>query len=228
MRKRGRDRIAHALLNAARRIARPELREWADAMHAEADYVAGEDRVRWALGCLWTAIKMRLNPMNTGDYRVSRGVMLVEAIGGFAPLMLAWYEIVFGTSGIVRLSREIIDKFFLPYPGGSFVLVMMFVNGVIGLLGPVGLFLGLRYVITGRGIDSRPLGLALAAMPIVANLLGTLAGTVWGPPLGIFQQQITFAFLFAWLPAAVILHLTWISRPISPAAPKSATLARLT
>lgn len=42
--------------------------------------------------------------MNTGDYRVSRGVMLVEATGAFGPLTLAWFEIVFGASGIVRLT----------------------------------------------------------------------------------------------------------------------------
>jgi hypothetical protein len=221
------DRLADALLEVARRLLRPDYRHWADAMRAEAGYVAREERVRWALGCLWTAIRMRFNPMKTGDYRVSRGTMLVEAIGAFVPLILAWFEIVFGPSGIVRLTREVIDRFFLTYPGGSYILVMMFVNGVIGLLGPVGLFLGLRYAFTGRGINSRSLGWTLAAVPVLANILGMMAGRVWGP-LHFQDGQLTFAFLFAWLPAAVILHLTWISRPILPAAPDSATLARPT
>jgi hypothetical protein len=45
----------------------------------------------------------------------------------------------------------------------------LLINSVIGLLGPAGLLLGLRYVLTGRGIESRILGWTLAAIPVVAN-----------------------------------------------------------
>ena len=160
--------------------------------------------------------------MNTGDYRVSRGVMLVEAIGAFGPLTLAWFIIVFGASGIVRLTGEIIDKFFFPFPGGHYILVMMFVNGVIGLLGPVGLVLGLRYALTGRGIENRALGWTLVSIPVVANLLGTLAARLWGPPN--YDVGLTFTFLFAWLPAMVMLHLMWVARPVQPSAPLAAAV----
>jgi hypothetical protein len=149
--------------------------------------------------------------MNTGNYRVSRGVMLVEAIGAFGPLTLASWEFVFGASGIVRLNREIIDKYFLSFPGGSYILVMMFVSSVTSLLGPIGLFFGLRYVFTGRGIETKALGWTLVAVPVVVNLLGTIAGWYWGPKD--FQVPLTFSFLFAWLPAAVMLHLMWAARP---------------
>ncbi|MCC7463832.1 MAG: hypothetical protein IT480_15395, partial [Gammaproteobacteria bacterium] len=103
--------------------------------------------------------------MNTGNCRVARWVMLIEAIGVFGPLTRAWYEITFGASGIVRLSGAIIDRKFPNYPGGSYILVMMLLNGVIGVAGPVGLFLGLRYVLMGRGIESRALGWTLAGRP---------------------------------------------------------------
>jgi hypothetical protein len=200
--------LENALLDAARWLLPATRRDWADAMHAEAHYVSPDKRLRWALGCVWTAIKLRFNPMNTGDYRVSRGVMLVEAVGAFGPLTLAWFEITFGASGIVRLTSEVIGEYFLTYPGGSYILVMMFVNGVIGLLGPIGLFLGLRYVITGRGIESRPLGWTLAAASVVVNLVGTIAASFWGP--SDFHVPLTFTFLFALLPAAVFLHLMWL------------------
>ncbi len=206
----------------ARWLLPPERRDWADAMRAEADYVSQGERLCWALGCVWTALKLRFDPMNTGDYRVSRGVMLVEAIGAFGPLTLAWFEIVFGASGLVRLSGAIIDKYFLAYPGGSYILVMMFVNGVVGWLGPIGLFLGLRYVLTGRGIEGRTLGWVLTGVPVAANLLGTVAAKFWGPPD--FHVPLTFTFLFAWLPAAVILHLMWVARPVPPSAPLTATV----
>jgi hypothetical protein len=213
-------RFTDVLLDAARRLLPPERRDWAEAMGAEADHVPQDERLRWALGCVWTAIKQRFAPVNTGDYRVSRGVMLVEAIGSFGPLTLGWSEIVFGRSGIVRLTGEIVDKYFLTYPGGRYMLAMMFVNSVIGLLGPVGLLLGLRYVLTGRGIESRMLGWTMAAVPVVVNLIGTIAGRFWGPPD--FQVPLTFTFLFAWLPAAVILHLMWLARPVQPSAPVAA------
>jgi hypothetical protein len=213
-------RLTDALFDAARRLLPPERRDWAEAMRAEADYVSQDKRLRWALGCVWTAIKQRFDPMKTGDYRVSRGVMLVEAIGSFGPLSLGWFEIVFGGSGIVRLTDKIVDKYFLADPGGRYMVVMMFVNGVIGLLGPIGLLLGLRYALTGRGIESRVVGWTMTAAPVVVNLIGTIAGRFWGP--SDFHVPLTFTFLFAWLPAAVILHLTYLARPPQPSAPVAA------
>lgn len=159
--------------------------------------------------------------MNTGDYRVSRGVMLIEAIGAFAPLTFGWFEIVFGASGVVRLTPEIVDKYFLTYRGGVYILVMMLVDSVIGLIGPVGMILGLRYVFTGRGIASRELGWVLAAALIVTNLVGTLAGMFWGPRG--FQSPLEIAIPFVLLPVAVILHLMWLARPMQPSRPVAAT-----
>jgi hypothetical protein len=220
MRSRRPYRLTDVLFDAVRQLLPPERRNWAQAMRAEADYVSQDERLRWALGCVWTAIKQRFAPMHTGDYRVSRWVMLVEAIGSFGPLTLGWFEIVFGRSGVVRLTGEIVDKNFMTYPGGRFILVMMFVNSVTGLLGPVGLLIGLRYVLTGRGIESRMLGWTMAAVPVVVNLIGTIAGRFWGPPD--FQVPLTFIFLFAWLPAAVILHLMWLARPVQISPPVAA------
>jgi hypothetical protein len=209
-----------ALLDAMRRLTPAERRDWANAMRAETNYVADAECLGWALGCCWTAIKLRFNPMNTGDYRVSRWVMLVEAIGGFGPLALGWYEIMFGGSGVVRLSGSVIDKYFLSYPGGGYMLVMMIVNGVTGLLGPLGLVLGLRYVLTGRGIENRTVGWVLFAVPLIVNILGMIAGQFWGP--ADLHVSLTFSLLFAWLPAAIFLHLMWLARPVPPLAPITA------
>ena len=212
--------FVRALLDTMLRVAPPERRDWANAMRAEADYVAGAERLRWAFGCCWTVIKLRFSSVNTGNYRVSRWVMLVEAVGGFGPLALGWYEIMFGGSGIVRLTGEIIEKYFLPYPGGSYILVMMLVSGVTGLVGPIGLFFGLRYMFIGRGIENRKVGWTLFGAPLIANILGTIAGHFWGPPD--FHVPLTLSFLLAWLPAAIALHLMWIARPVPPFVPLAA------
>lgn len=222
MRARHSHKLTDALLGIARRLLPPERRAWGDAMSAEADHIPGDNRLLWAFGCIWAAMKLRFDPMNTGDYRVSRGVMLVEALGAFGPLTLAWFVIVFGPFGVARLSGEIIDKYFRSSPGGDYILVMMFVNSVVGVLGPIGLFLGLRYVLTGRGIESRALGWTLAAAPVLANLVGTIASKFWGP--ADFHVGLAFTFLFAWLPALVILHLMWLVRPTQASTPLAAAI----
>lgn len=221
MRPRKQSWFVLALLDAMLRLAPPERRDWAHAMRAEADYVADGERLGWVLGCCWTAIKLRFDPMNTGTFRVSHWVMLVEAVGGFGPLTLGWYEITLGGSGIVHLTREIIEKNFLTYPGGGYILVMIFVNGVIGLLGPIGLFFGLRYIFTGRGMENYKVGWTLFAAPLITNIFGTIAGQFWGP--SDFHVPLTLSLLLAWLPAAIVLHLMWIARP-GPPAVRAATI----
>ncbi|HTP40160.1 MAG TPA: hypothetical protein VMI92_11365, partial [Steroidobacteraceae bacterium] len=154
--------LADVLLDLARRLLPAERRNWASAMRAEADQVPQEERLRWATGCVWTAVKMRAYSMNTGSYRVSRGVMLVEAIGAFGPLTFAWYEVVSGLPGVARNSGHI--------------QAMWMLSAVVDLLGPIGLFLGLRYVLAGKGIQQRTFGWTLAAVPVAANLVGAASG----------------------------------------------------
>ena len=171
MKIRRRYRFANLLLDAARRLLPWERRDWTAAMRAEADHVPEDELLRWALGCFLAAIKQRFAPMPTGGHRV---------LGG---------------SGLVRLTDSIIERNFRAVPGGSYILVEMFVNSVIGLPGPAGLFLGLRYVFTGRGLQKRIIGWTMAGILVVANLVGTIAGKFWGPPD--FHAPMTFTFLFA-------------------------------
>jgi hypothetical protein len=208
------------LLGLARFVMPARRQHWIDAMRIESTQVPKDERLRWALGCLLTSLQQRFDPMNTGNWHVSRGVMLVESVGAFGPLTLGWYEITFGLSGIVRLDGEVIDRYFLPYPGGTYLLAMMFVNVVAGLLGPIGLFLGARYAFTGRGIERGALGWILFGTPLLTNVLGTVAGRLWGP--GDFSVPLGFSLLFAWLPAMVVFHLMWLGRSTPPPSPCAA------
>jgi hypothetical protein len=48
--------------------------------------------------------------------------MLVEALGSFGPLALAWFEIVFSRPlGLFHLTDEIVAKYFLADPGGRYI-----------------------------------------------------------------------------------------------------------
>ena len=218
--------LAALLLSLARRLMPPGREEWFDAMRAESHYFDGAERVRWAFGCVITAIKQRFAPMETGNFRVSRWVMLVETLGAFGPLTHAWWALAFDQPGLLRMSPATMEKMFLNYPGdpgGPYVLAMLIVGAVVGLLGPVGLFLGLRFVITGAGLRNRTLALTLMVVPIVAYGLGTIAGFVVGPAdfgFGSFGVWFGMVVLAVAIPAAVIWHLSILGRwPESPPPP---------
>jgi len=215
-------RAADFLLGAAHRLMPKSRRDWADAMRSEVDHIPGHERTSFALGCCWTAIKLRLAPMNTGDFRVSRWVMLVETIGGFGPLTLAWYLTIFGASGLARLDGELIRRVFYTSQGGEFLFAMMLLGAVVGLSGPIGLFLGLRYVMTGRALDNRALGWALVVVPVAANLFGMIGASLWGPE-GYTTTSLAFwiyTVMLTWAPAAVVVHLMHLARPAAPIAPR--------
>lgn len=200
--------LAGVLMRLALRIMPPRQREWADAMHAEIFHVEGVERVSWAFGCLIATLKQRLSPMNTGDHSVSRWVMAIETVGCFGPLTFAWYEITFGPSGVVRLSGEAIEKLFLPYPGGPYILAMMVGAAIVGLIGVVGLALGLRYVITGRGLQQRAVGFVLIGSLAAYCVLGAIAGYAAGPPQ--FAVDPGSTLLFGVLPTVGIAHLMYM------------------
>ncbi len=210
---------ARWLLRLALRLMPPDRREWAEAMRAEFAYLPPRGALRWSLGCLIAALKLRLSPMNTGDFRISRWVMLIETLGCFGFLTLAWFEITFGASGLVRHDWEIVTKSYITYPGGPYIFAMIVLGAFVGLVGPIGLFLGLRFVVLGRALANRPLGQAL----IVALLLYALAGAMgWflGPP-GFSPGGPGFTVLFVLLPLAGIVHLLYLARPAVPRAPQA-------
>jgi hypothetical protein len=197
-------------------LMRHERSDWARTMRAEFHYVSASDRLSWAFGCVIAAIKQRLVPMNTGDLRISRWVMLIEALGCFGPQVLGWYLLVFDQPGIIHYSVAEIERWYLPQPGGLFIVSMLYVGAIVGLIGPIGLFFGLRYVLTGRALDNTALGAVLIGAPIALTLGGWIAGVLVGPPD--FRPMFDVVFVFTFLPVAVIAHLMYLARRPIPAA----------
>jgi hypothetical protein len=208
--------IAHWILRLACRLMPPERRGWAEAMRSESAYLPPGAALRWSLGCLLAAFTERFAPMKTGDFRISRWVMSIETLGCFGFLTLAWFEITFGASGLVRHDWDIVTNNYATYPGGIFIFSMIVLGSIVGLVGPVGLFLGLRYVSSGRALTNRVLGFALLAALLVYMLAG-IAGYFIGPPD--FHSQPGFTLLVIVLPAAGIAHLMHLARPVRPGAP---------
>jgi hypothetical protein len=213
--------LAAICMRAVARVLPPHRAEWAQAMRVEFDHLNDDrERLRWALGCLTTAIRQRLMPMNTGSFRISRWVMLIETLGCFAPLTIAWFEVTFGASGIVRLSPAIIEKYYLPEPGGLFIVSMWISGAFIGLIGPIGLFLGLRYVLRGQALRNRAFGFVLIAAPTISAIVGSIWGYIAGPPD--FSLPFGATLMFTILPVAGIAHLMYLAKQYDRALPLAA------
>jgi hypothetical protein len=208
--------LAPLFLRLAQWLLRGQHAEWGRAMRAELSYLSNEQqRLHWAFGCLVAAIKQRIAPMDTGTFRISRWVMLIETLACFAPLTIGCLDLNFGQSGIIRHSPEIIERFYLAVPGGAFLVSMLFAGAVVSLLGPIGLFLGLRYVLIGRGIRKGAVGLTLIGIPIALGVLGTIAGFLVGPED--FKVSFEATLLLVILPVVGFAHLMYLTKPEAPA-----------
>lgn len=197
-------------------LMRHERGDWARAMRSEFQYVSASDRLSWAAGCVIAAIKQRLVPMDTGNFRISRWVMLVETLGCCGPLVLGWYLLVFDQPGIVHYSLAEIERWYLPQPGGLFNVSMLYVVAIVGLIGPIGLFLGLRYVLSGRALHNKLLGAVLIGTPIAVTIGGWIAGVIFGPPD--YRPMFDAMFVFICLPILVVAHVMYLARPAAPPA----------
>lgn len=203
---------ARWLFALARRVTPAARREWWEAMRNEADYLPAHGATRWASGCLYAALQERLN-MNTGNLRISRWVMLVETLGCFGFMTLGWFIVTFGPSGLVRHTPDIVSKYYLSYPGGAFIFSMVALGAVVGLVGPIGLILGLRYVVSGRGLANRRLAGLLLAAPLV-YVVASVLGYFVGPPD--WQGNPALGVMCVLLPVIGIAHLAWLAGPPSP------------
>jgi hypothetical protein len=93
-------------------------------------------------------------------------------------------------------------------------------HAITGLVAPIGLFLGLRYVLLNRALDRSALGCALIAAPVLQTIAGLIGVVGFGAePLlpGIFLLLIV-------LPILGIAHLMYLARPAA-SQPSDARLA---
>ena len=187
-----------------------ERADWIAAMHAEVAPLPPAAARAWAFGCVVAAVKQRLVPMKIGNLRVPRWVMLIEALGSFVPITHSWFAITFDEPGLLRHPWRIVVDNYVSFPGGTYVLSMLLAACVVGLLGPIGLFLGLRYVVTGRGIEHRAIGYALIGMPLAMAVYGVIAGYLVGPPdFALFWSP---TIVLGLLPLVCVAHLMYLAR----------------
>lgn len=165
-------RLALALIRRVDRLLPPSRFEWAKAMQAEIDHVQNDhDALAWAIGCIVAGSKERINSMLGGKLKISRWIFVPEMLLCFVPLTLGWLDALGGGSGILRLNGEVIHRDFLQTPDGTFALIALIAGAVLGALGPLGLAMAFRLVISGRPPAGRWLRTALVAGPAIYGVL---------------------------------------------------------
>jgi hypothetical protein len=177
--------------------------DWLAAMRAETAHLPPRAALSWASGCVVSALKERVM-LRTGTFEVSRAVFAIEMLC-FVPLTIGWWDAIAGNSGILHLNADIASRSFLDTAQGTFILAMMIASATLGIVGPIGLWLAGRHVVTGRGLRSRPGGAAMIGALLATGAAWIMARAVWGE--GAYAASLTSLLLLVILPAAVIAHL---------------------
>ena len=176
-----RRRLTLALMQCVGRILPPSRGDWANAMRAELDQLESDrDALTWAIGCLVAASQERIITMLTGDLKISRWILVPEMLLCFMPLTFGWLDAIGGSSGIVRLNRDVIHQHFLHSPGGTFVLAALMIGATLAALGPVGLITAFRLVVSAHTPRNQWLRTALVAGPIVYGAVMVLVRVALG------------------------------------------------
>ena len=191
----------HSLLrDVALRLARhagkalpPGCAGWSSAMHNEVHHISdSRAALAWAFGCVLASYTERIRTMISGNPKISRWVLVLEMLGCFTPLSLAWLAM------LANLNRM---------QGAAGILAL-----TATLAGPVGLIVAFKVVVLNRPLLTRLVAAGLCALAAWVVLAYSLILLAEGQSLGQWRDFV----LMALLPALGIAHLLYLgTRPVS-------------
>jgi len=165
--------LAARLMRVAVALLPQDRAAWGRAMRAELDCLEQDsEALTWALGCVLAGARERVSAMLPGNLKISRWVLCAEMLLCFVPPTLAWLDMLAGTSGVIRLSPAVIERYFLNSPADTLLLISMLTGSILGILAPLSLILALRVIVLGRPLRIRWLRSAIVAGPALAGLFG--------------------------------------------------------
>lgn len=186
----------------------PENRSvWGQAMKVEIQNQTDDiQALKWALGCLKTSTMERIKTMKTGTLRVSKTVLSLEVVCCFIPVSFVFAQLIY------EILNSISHGGGFTNPNTVEMLIMIFT--AFTLIGPIGIILGLRYLLGGAinlGVILKPILTILAAGIVIVGL-------IW---LMTFEDMIEMARFDDWwlaismvalMPALAIFHLLYLSQ----------------
>jgi hypothetical protein len=171
-------RIASALMTVSALFLPPRRQSWAAAMRAEYEHIhVDRQAFTWAAGCVLVSLKERII-MIKGNLKISRWLLAPEMLLCFLPLTLLWLDGIDGGSGLLRLDRASIQKYFIGAPGGTVFLAALISGVIFATIGPVALFAAARQIIWDRPITNTWLRGALIAAPTAYGAMAVLSRMV--------------------------------------------------
>ena len=200
--------VAACLLRLAGWLMPVGRQQWLAAMRAEVSHLPADAAFSWAFGCVVSALKERIM-LRTGTLGVSRWIFAFEMLC-FVPITVGWWDAVAGSSGVIHLNGDVISRYFLENAHSKFILAMMIASAVIGVVGPIGLLLAGRFIVTGRGLQTRAAGIAMICGLLLIGAAWIVARVAWGN--GAYAASFSSLLLLVFLPAAVIAHLMLLAR----------------
>ena len=184
-------RLAAMLLKHAARISPPARREWVHAMHNELAHLPqGAAALSWALGCALVSYRERVFVMIGSVNNVARWLLSIEMAVCLVPL--TWLFIAV----------------FVMTAHGAMPLQFGILASSAALLGPIGLLVGLRTILTSRSPLSRTTAavmVLLAAWTVVAYFLQVIRDGA------VFSDGWRDFVLIAILPTCAVVHLLRIN-----------------
>jgi hypothetical protein len=169
--------------------------------------------------------------MIKGDLKISRWLLTPELLLCFLPLTLLWLDAIDGRSGLLRLDRASIQKYFIGVPGGTVVLFALISGVILATIGPIALAAALRLIVWKRPVRSAWLRTALVAAPVLYGVIALLARMA-DMGAAAFSVAVSDAFdfwsgivLLAALPALGAVHLLRLSPSSTGLPPRSPAAA---
>jgi hypothetical protein len=218
-------RVTLALIRLAAQLLPRTRDDWARAMRAELDRIDNDrEAFAWAFGCALAGLKERIDAMATHP-KISRWILAPEMLLCFVPLTIGWRDGIIGSTGIVRLNVDVIQRYFLGVHGGILTLVVIFSGVVLATVGPLGLLAAFRSIVWGRPIRNEWLRAFLVIGPILYGLMTLVSRLAMdGLPSFSFATDDAFDFwsgilLLSILPALGATHMLRLFPPKSDSSP---------
>ena len=190
-------RMARRFTAHASDLLRKKRADWAQAMRNELDYVPpGWPALRWSIGCLFASFRERATIMQIGTLKTTR----LSRVALTLEMLLCFVQATGG--GLLGLFSSAL--FAGDPPFGAPVAVLLLTTSLVG---PLGLFLGFKFIVLEQRWLSRRMTVVLctlATWTFVGNTFFVL--TVASP-----GSQLRAFVLLALLPLLGAAHLVYLA-----------------
>mgnify|MGYP003112657227 FL=1 len=189
--------LVNYIIGLAIKIMPTKRSDWALAMMAESKYLSNDlQALGWALGCLKTATMERIKMMKTGTLRVSKTILSLEVFCCFIPVSLVFTQLIYAVLTVLQGELNAENLY-------------IWIFCALTLIGPIGIFLGIRLLLKGPFRIGNILKSTLSILAIGAITAGMallLSGNIN------LSDWWLVLLLICLLPAMTIFHLIYLTQ----------------